>query len=298
MKILLFGKNGQVGRRLCNILTDEEDLIALGSSDVDLKNASILASKIKEIKPDVIINAAAYTAVDAAEIDQEGAMAVNAIAPKIMAEIAKEIGALLVHYSTDYVFDGTKATPYTEDDVPSPINFYGYSKASGDEFIRSSGCKYLIIRTSWVYDSQGKNFFKTILSLAKKNKTINVVDDQIGSPTMASLIADATILILYKTLSSKENLCGIYNLVSRGYVSWYEFASYILESAEKAGINLECKSSALKAIASSEYKTAAVRPSSSMLDISKICEKFGVTVFSWQQYVHEVIEELKEMEQI
>lgn len=298
MRILIFGQNGQVGRRLYPALLPLGDVATFGSQDVDLKDETAIRSAIQKINPNIIVNAAAFTAVDKAEECRAEALSINAHAPKVIAEEAYKAGSIFVHYSTDYVFDGTKASAYSEDDEVNPINFYGQSKAEGDSSIASSGCRHLIIRTSWVYDSYGKNFPKTILSLAKTKKPLRIVGDQFGSPTSASLIASSTAFMLYKMSRENIDLSGAYNLVSDGYTNWYGFASYLLERAENTGINLECKSSDLVKVCSEEYKTAAVRPSNSMLDTSKISNVFGLKMPMWQLYVDKLIEELKEMRQI
>lgn len=295
MKILLFGKNGQVGRRLHPALLSLGEVIAYGSKEVDFMDANAIIATIAHCRPDIIINAAAYTAVDKAESDRAHAFAINYEAVKVIADEAKKLDAWFVHYSTDYVFDGTKNNAYTEEDKICPIGVYGESKAMADEYIASSCKKYLILRTSWVYDSYGTNFPKTILSLAQKNDSLRIIDDQIGSPTNAYLIANTTTLILHHLLTTKLNLSGLYNLSSSGSTSWRRFAKEILEEATKKDIALQCAANAIIPIKSSEYITAAKRPMNSRLGISKIENTFGLVMPRWDLYIPFFIKEYKSM---
>lgn len=293
MKILLFGKNGQVGRRLHPALLSLGPVIAYGSKDVDFTDKNAITIAIRHYNPDIIINASAYTAVDKAESEQELAFAINYEAVKTIADEARKINAWIVHYSSDYVFDGTKNEPYTEEDKISPLSIYGKSKAMADEYISANCNKYLILRTSWVYDSYGKNFPKTILSLAQNNSSLRIIDDQIGAATSAYFIANTTTLILYRLITTKINLSGLYNLSSSGSTSWYNFAKAILNQAKKNDINLQCNPDAIVPIKSSEYITAAKRPMNSRLDICKIENTFGLIMPTWDLYIPFFTEEYK-----
>jgi dTDP-4-dehydrorhamnose reductase len=282
MKILLFGKNGQVGFELQRSLAPLGEVIALDRSTLDLNDLIQLEAMIKNIAPDMIVNAAAYTQVDNAENDEKNAMRLNAQVPEIMAKTAKEIGAWFIHYSTDYVFDGDKTTPYEEEDLINPINVYGRTKAAGENAIKASGCRYLILRTSWVYAARGKNFLRTMLRLASSEKPLRIVNDQIGAPTSADLIADITALIVSYIKNNPYFLGGIYHLCAAGETSWHGFASYILKTASITGIP------------SIEYPTPAKRPMNSRLNTLKLCQQFNVQLPHWQQHVDRVISVIKE----
>lgn len=298
MKILLFGKNGQVGRRLYNVLLPLGELVALGSSDLDLRDFDKLRECIRHHKPDVIVNAAGYTDVDKAESDHDSAFAINAEAVRVIAEEVEEIGAWLVHYSTDYVFDGSKNGAYTEDDKPNPLSVYGRSKLAGDEYISSISKLYIILRTSWVFDSYGKNFPKTIMALAKKNDSLRIIDDQVGSPTHASLIANVTAFVLYKIMSlgtEAKSLRGVYNLSSSEKVSWCGFANALIKAAGEMGCELKCLPENIAPIGTKDYLTPAKRPMNSRLDSSKLVKTFEFTMPRWEVYIHCLIEELKAM---
>lgn len=298
MKILLFGKNGQVGRRLCTALLPLGKLICLGSNDLDLRDFDKLRAAINSHRPDVIVNAAAYTQVDKAESDVDNAFAINAEAVKIMAEEASNINAWFIHYSTDYVFDGSKNEAYTENDQPNALSVYGKSKLAGDDYISSISSKYLILRTSWVFDSYGKNFPKTILTLAQSKDSIRVIDDQLGAPTHAALIANVTALILYKIMSAPAasgNLGGIYNLSSTGEVSWYGFAKALIEQAYNTGYELKCLPENILPIETKDYPTPAKRPYHSRLDTTKLTSKFTLEMPSWNLYIKPLLEDLKIM---
>lgn len=271
MKILLTGKNGQVGWELQRALASLGEVIACDRSELDLANPDKIVALVREAKPQIIVNAAAYTAVDKAESEPEPAHAINARAPGILAEEAKKLGALLVHYSTDYVFDGTKTEPYTEEDAPNPISVYGRSKLAGEQAIQSSGCRHLIFRTSWVYGPRGKNFLLTILRLAKERDELRIVSDQIGAPTTSALIADVTAQILRAFSPEKQ---GLYNLTATGSVSWYGFAQAIVHTA-----GLTAK---VTPIPTSEYPTPARRPSSSLLNTALLRQRFGIALPSWE----------------
>jgi len=282
MKILLLGKNGQVGWELQRTLAPLGQVIALGRKELDLFERAAIRSTVRAVKPDLIVNAASYTAVDKAEKEAELALAVNAAAPGVLAEEAKLCRAALVHYSTDYVFDGTKATPYTEDDAPNPVNTYGQTKLEGDRLIQETGVPHLIFRTGWVYGLRGSNFLLTILRLAREREELSVVNDQTGAPTWSRMIAEATAQVLSKGaldswfFSAKHR--GIYNLTAAGRTSWYHFAERILQLA--ATDDIKCKK--INTISSSEYKTAARRPLFSVLDNSKLDQGFGLKLPSWE----------------
>ena len=275
MRILLTGRNGQVGWEVQKALAPLGELTALGRAELDLSDAGRLREAVREANPDVIVNAAAYTAVDKAESEREAAFAVNATAPGILAEEAKRNGALLVHYSTDYVFDGAKPVPYVEEDEPNPINVYGASKLAGERAIAGSGCRYLILRTSWVYGPRGSNFLLTILRVARERPELRVVDDQIGAPTSSRAIARATAQVL------RPGAHGTYHLSAAGQVSWCGFARAILA---RAGV-----ATAVVPIRSEDYPAAARRPRNSRLDCSRLRETFGVALAPWEAGLAEVM---------
>ncbi len=294
MKILLIGKNGQIGWELNKSLTHLGQLVTLGRQDADLLHPEYLRNKVQEISPDVIVNAAAYTAVDKAEEEEEQAAIINGIAPGILADEAKKLGALLVHYSTDYVFDGTKEGAYKEEDKPNPVNSYGRSKLAGELAIQSSGCDYLIFRTSWVYASRGNNFLLTILKLASERDTLNIVSDQIGSPTTARLIANTSCSCIKQAMKARINRSfssGLYHLVTSGHTSWHGFAEEIINNARsQLGLNLKIKE--LNAIQTKHYPTPAKRPKNSQLNTEKIINDFDIILPSWQSELALCIYEL------
>ena len=284
MKILLFGKNGQLGWELNRSLQPLGEVIALGREEADFSQPENLRDIVGVIKPDIIVNAAAYTAVDKAEEEEVLATTVNGDSPGVLAEEAKKYGALLVHYSTDYVFDGTKATPYTEADEPNPINAYGRSKLAGEQSIMLSGCDYIILRTSWVYSDRGNNFLLKIIQLAYEKEELNIVCDQRGAPTWVWLIADRTAQII-SFIDSRRNSGifspGIYHLVTRGCTTWYEFAKQIIkeeESLQGDGIILV---KILNPVSSDEFITRAKRPSNTCLSIEVTENKFGIEMPEW-----------------
>ena len=273
MRILLTGRNGQVGWELERTLGPLGEVIAFDHSGLDLAKPDEIVARVREVKPDIIVNPAAYTAVDKAESEPDLAMAINGIAPGIFAEEAKRIGALLVHYSTDYVFDGEKDGPYVETDAPNPLSVYGASKLAGERAIAASGADHLIFRTSWVYANRGKNFLLTILRLAKEKPELRVVADQFGAPTWARDIATATALVLARRPAGAEIWSGIYHLTAAGRTTWHGFAQKIVELA---GL-----STPVAAIPVSEYPTPARRPRNSVLDHSKAESSFGLKLPSW-----------------
>jgi len=283
-KILLISCTGQVGAELWRGLQPLGDVIPADQNlttvtRLDLTNPQQIRELIQQLKPNIIVNAAAYTAVDKAEQDQHIAMAVNATAPQILADLAKQNDALLVHYSTDYVFDGIKRTPYLETDTPNPLNMYGKSKLAGDQAIQASGCNYLIFRTSWVYGRYGQNFLLTIQRLAKEREELRIVADQIGSPTWSRLIADMTAQVLSQLYSPRfkkeifSDISGIYNLTCGGQTNWCEFAQRISERAPKPPRVIP--------IPTADYPAPAKRPLYSVLSNEKLAQTFGLELPNW-----------------
>jgi len=294
MKILLFGKNGQVGWELNRSLQPLGEVIALGREEADFSNPESLRKNVRDIQPDIVVNAVAYTAVDKAEEEEKLAATINEIAPGVLAEEALKIKALLVHYSTDYVFDGTKEEPYVETDKTNPINAYGRTKLAGEETIQSSGCEYLIFRTSWVYASRGHNFLLTILKLAKERDELSIVADQIGSPTSARLISEVALLSLRQSI--KERSLGkfssdLYHLTATSYTSWHGFAKEIVRAADQK-LNLPLKIKDIKAVTTTEYPTPAKRQISSRLCLTKLEKTFDIAIPDWTQSLNLCINEI------
>jgi dTDP-4-dehydrorhamnose reductase len=291
MKILLAGKSGQLGWELARALMTLGDVIVVGRDQMDMSSPGSVRDVLRAVKPDMIVNAAAYTAVDKAESQKDIAMAVNAHAPGVMAEEAKKTGALLIHYSTDYVFDGGKTTgPYTEDDEVNPVSQYGITKLEGDKAIMASGARHLIFRSSWVYGGRGHNFLLTMLRLARDRGEIKVVDDQVGSPTwcraMAEATAQVTAMVTGRGGAVYDGAWGIYNMACGGQVTWRGFASAILG---KTG-------SPAKAIpiTTDQYPTPAHRPAYSVLSMRKLEKTFGVTMPHWERALELCIEDMRE----
>lgn len=277
MRILLTGKNGQVGSALLRTLAPLGELVALDRTELDLVKRDQIVSVVRSVKPDVLVNAAAYTAVDQAESEPDVAQAINAVAAGVLAEEAKRAGALLVHYSTDYVFDGTKAAAYIEDDPTRPLNAYGLSKLAGERAILGAGCAHLILRTSWVYARQGKNFLQTVKRLLKEKKELRVVADQFGAPTFAEALAQATAeLIAHHGLAALKQRSGVYHATASGSTSWHGFAT---EIARLEGIDNRGR---VVPISSDEYPTRARRPRNSRLSNEKLFRQFGVSLPSWE----------------
>ena len=295
MKILLFGKNGQVGWELQRSLAPLGELIALDRHSRDhcgdLADLDSIAKAIADIKPDVIVNAAAYTAVDKAETDIELAERINSKAPEVLALSAKNCGAWLVHYSTDYVFDGSGDQPWREDDDVNPLSVYGKTKLTGEQAIVNSGCLHLIFRTSWVYAAKGNNFAKTMLKLAQEREQLSVINDQIGAPTGAELIADVTAHALRLAVHNME-VSGLYHLVAGGQTSWFAYAEYVLDYARKINIELKLPKDALKAIPTSQYPTPATRPLNSRLNTEKLRTTFALHLPGWETGVERMLAEL------
>lgn len=300
MKILLFGKNGQVGWELQRSLAPLGELIALHrhSSHLcgDISDLDGIAHTVRTVVPDVIVNAAAYTAVDKAEAEQALAHTINALAPTVLAQEAKQCAALLVHYSTDYVFNGEGQRAWVETDATAPQNVYGQTKLDGEVAIQASGCNHLIFRTSWVYAQRGNNFAKTMLKLAQEREILSVIDDQIGAPTGADLLADVTAHTIRATLQNPA-LCGLYHLVANGHTSWYGYARMIIDYARQAGIVIKVQADAIKPVPSSAYVTAAKRPFNSRLDTAKLKNTFDIYLPEWQAGVTRMLDELIEQKQ-
>lgn len=276
MKILLTGAAGQLGRELKRSLACLGEVVACNRGQLDLAKPEALRAAVRAIAPMAIVNAAAYTAVDKAEAEPDLAAAINAVAPAILAEEAKRLGALLIHYSTDYVFDGTKPTAYAEDDTPAPLSAYGRSKLVGDQAIAAVAGRHLIFRTSWVYGLHGANFMKTILRLGHERDELRVVGDQFGAPTWTRHLADVTALILAR----EEVPGGLYHLAAAGETSWHGYAEAIFAEALRAGL-LE-KAPTVHRIASADYPLSAARPANSRLDCSRFQRDFGLALPDWR----------------
>lgn len=295
MKILLFGKNGQVGWELQRSLVPLGELIALNSASEelcgDLADLTGIKQTIRKIAPDVIVNAAAYTAVDKAEGEAELAHILNTQAPGILAQEAKRLNAWLIHYSTDYVFNGSGDQPHLETDVTDPLNVYGRTKREGENNIIASGCSYLIFRTSWVYATNGNNFIKTILRLAQQRDKLTIVNDQIGAPTGAELIADVTADALL-SLRHQPEVSGVYHLTAKGYTSWHGFAGFILEHARRTNFPLKIQPDALLPITSVDFPLPAARPLNSRLSTNKLERTFALNLPAWQVGVSRTLTEI------
>jgi len=297
MKILLFGKNGQVGWELQRSLAPLGELIALGSASQDycgdFTDLSGIAETIKAIKPDVIVNAAAHTAVDKAESEPELARTLNALAPGVLAKESKLLNSLLIHYSTDYVFDGEDDRPWLETDPVAPLSVYGASKLEGEQLILVSGCRHLIFRTSWVYGARGGNFAKTMLRLAQERDSLKVIDDQIGAPTGADLLADVTAHAI-RTAMQNPDVSGLYHLVAGGETSWHGYASFVLDYAWRAGVDLKVVPDAVQAVPTSAFPTPAKRPHNSRLNTEKLQNTFDLHLPHWHAGVERMLIEILE----
>jgi dTDP-4-dehydrorhamnose reductase len=296
MKILLLGKDGQVGWELQRSLTPLGELVALGRSGApglcgDVADLQGLAQTVRQLRPDVIVNAAAHTAVDRAESEPELARTLNALAPEVLAQEAQALGALLVHYSTDYVFDGSGNAPRAETDAVAPLSVYGSSKLEGELRIQAAGCRHLIFRTSWVYAARGGNFAKTMLRLAQEREALSVVDDQWGAPTGADLIADVTAHAVRQVLQRSQDL-GLYHLVARGETSWHGYARHVVEQARQIQPALPIKAQVIHPVTSSMFPAAAQRPQNSRLNTHKLQTTFGLQLPPWQQGVERMLHEI------
>ena len=285
MKILITGQHGQVSQALQAHLQGLGELMVLGSKQLDLAKPDQIHEQIRAHRPDLIINAAAHTAVDQAESEPDAAFAINAIAPGILAQEAKALGIPLIHYSTDYVFDGSKPAPYTEADTPNPLSVYGQSKLAGEQAIAAVGGQYLILRTSWVYSNQGKNFLLTMQRLLQEKPQMRIVADQIGAPTWAGTIAGSTRALIERWLAGEAGEWGIYHLTAQGETSWFGFAQAIGEHLHADG--KACAE--LEAIPSSAYPTPAKRPLNSRLDCSRLQQQWHVSQPHWQDALRECL---------
>jgi dTDP-4-dehydrorhamnose reductase len=280
-KILILGQQGQVAWELQRTLASLGQITVLGSQALDLANPDAIRAQVRSIQPDIIVNAAAYTAVDQAESELDLCMSINAIAPGILAELARESRSLLVHYSTDYVFDGTKPTAYLETDPTNPLSVYGASKLAGEQAIIQAECAHLIFRTTWVYGDRGKNFLRTILRLAAEKPELKIVADQIGSPTWSRAIAEATAQVVAQCRQDRASIKGLYNLSAAGTTSWHGFANQIVDKYRSINPDLKLAIEQILPIPTTDYPTPAQRPANSSLDNSKILQDFGVQLPDW-----------------
>lgn len=283
MRVLLVGRSGQVGSRLQACLPQLGEVVATDFPDVDMADTDSIRKAVRAAKPQVIVNSAAHTAVDRAEAEPELAMQVNGTGPGVLAEEALRGGALLVHYSTDYVFDGEKRSPYVEADAPNPLSAYGRSKLEGDRRIAASGCRHLVLRTSWVYGASGQNFLLTMLRIARERKPLRVVDDQHGAPTSSDMLAAATVPCIRAALDDAR-LEGLYHMTAAGQTTWYRFACEIFAAL---GIAAD-----ITPIRSADYRAAARRPANSVLDNGKLNRQLGIQMPSWQAGLAEVLARL------
>ena len=296
MKILLLGKNGQVGWELQRSLAPLGEVLALDRHSTpycgDLSQPERLAQTVLDWRPDVIVNAAAHTAVDKAESEPELARCLNATAPAALAQAAAQIGALLVHYSTDYVFNGQGDQPWQEGDATGPLSVYGQTKREGEQAIVGSGCAHLIFRTSWVYAARGGNFAKTMLRLAAERERLTVINDQFGAPTGADLIADVTALAIVHSMINRKRLTGIYHLAAAGQTTWYGYASHVIAQAQLIQPDLALKVSEIAPVPTSAFPTPAQRPLNSRLATHKLQDAFGLVLPPWQQGVKRMLTEI------
>lgn len=295
MHILLFGAGGQLGGELLRTLGVLGDVTALSRDDADLGDPASLSAIVRSHRPNVVVNAAAYTAVDRAESEHELAHAVNAAAPAALARASDEVGACMVHYSTDYVFDGTKTGAYREDDATAPLSVYGRTKLDGERAVTASCARHLVFRTSWVYSARGTNFVRTILRLAAERDSLNVVADQHGTPTAAGLLAAATVRALRPLASApaSDARWGVYHVTAIGDTTWHGFARHIVERARSLGMPLRVAPDAVRAITTAEYPVPARRPANSRLDTSKFRATFDGEFEHWTTGVNHVLAELK-----
>ena len=287
-KILLIGKNGQVGWELRRTLSPLARVLAVDYPEIDLTDAAAARRLVLDNKPNVVVNAAAYTAVDKAESDTKTSQLINGVAPGVLAEAAKQVGALMIHYSTDYVFDGMKQTPYVETDPPNPLGAYGRTKLYGDEAVRAIGGNHLIFRLCWVYGARGQNFLLTMQRLARERETLRVVSDQFGCPTWSRLIAESTTLALRQVLAASDAnaFTGTYHLAASGSTNWHAFASLIVEMMPEA----ERRCREVVPITTAEYPTPAKRPAYSVLDCGKLKRTFGIQLPDWEDGLRLVLD--------
>lgn len=292
--ILILGGNGQVGWELQRALAPLGRLTVCDRQRANLEDLDGLRRIIESERPTIIVNAAAYTAVDKAESEPERAHRINAEAVGLLAILARELDAWLVHYSTDYVFDGRGNRPFDEQDPPAPLNAYGRTKLAGEQAISESGCRHLILRTSWVYAARGANFAKTMLRLAADREELRIVADQVGAPTSAELIADVTAQALAHLLNHPQpaSLSGLYHLAAKGEVSWHGYARFVIAQARRLGLALRTDAEHVLPIMTNEYPLPAPRPANSRLDTTRLCSTFGVTLPDWQFHVRRMLVEL------
>ncbi len=297
-RILLLGADGQLGWELRRALLPLGSVLAMNRSLTDLGDLPALRATLERVQPDILVNAAAYTAVDKAESEPGLAQCINAEAPKLLAEYAAARGAWLLHYSTDYVFDGSKPAPYTELDAPKPRSVYGRSKLAGEQAIAQSGCRHFIFRTSWVYAARGANFAKTMLRLAQERDHLRVVADQFGAPTSAELIADVTALALHRVQTDASFATamgtrpGLYHLTAGGSTSWHGYAQFVLRQAAAHGVALRCAAEAVEPIATADYPLPAPRPANSRLDCGRLQATLGLALPQWQLQVQRMLAEV------
>ncbi|RYF75044.1 MAG: dTDP-4-dehydrorhamnose reductase [Comamonadaceae bacterium] len=294
-KILLFGKGGQVGWELQRSLAPLGELVALDFDSTDLhadfSRPEALAATVEAVRPDVVVNAAAHTAVDKAESEPEFARALNATAAGVVAAAADRVGALMVHYSTDYVFDGSGERPWQESDATGPLSVYGRTKLEGEQLVAANCSRHLIFRTSWVYAARGGNFAKTMLRLAGERERLTVINDQFGAPTGAELLADVTAHAIRDTLR-EPGKAGLYHLVAGGVTHWHGYARFVLAQAQAAGVALKAGPQAVEAVPTSAFPTPAVRPGNSRLDTRKLQDTFDLRLPEWQQGVSRMLREI------
>jgi len=294
MRILLTGKNGQVGFELQRALAPLGEITAVDQAECDLADEHAIRRLVRDTQPDIIVHPAAYTAVDKAESEPEHALAINGMAPEVLGEEADRLGVPVVHYCTDYVFDGLKQTCYTEDDIANPRSVYGKTKLAGTEALRQRTKNHLIFRTSWVFGVHGNNFAKTMLRLAADRESLTVVADQFGAPTSAALIADTTAQIVgqYQRRSRQVFPYGLYNLVAAGETTWYDFARTVIEAAHRAGKPLRLKPEDIRPITTAEYPRPAPRPANSRLATDKLQAAFGLRMPPWQEGLGHVLQQI------
>lgn len=299
MKILLFGRNGQVGWELQGSLAPLGEMLALerGSTDYcgDLSSPEGVGETVRRWRPDVVVNAAAHTAVDKAESEPELVRQINAVAPAALAQAANEVGAWMVHYSTDYVFGGNGRSPWKEGDATGPLGVYGQTKLEGERLIVERCARHLILRTSWVYAARGSNFARTMLRLAQERERLTVIDDQVGAPTGAELIADVTAQVLWQVLHGvvgTERVAGIYHLVADGETSWHGYATHVIDTARRLRPDLPWKVTEVAPVPTSAFPTSARRPLNSRLDTGKLCSIFKLALPRWQQGVDRLLAEI------
>jgi dTDP-4-dehydrorhamnose reductase len=294
MRMVLLGSGGQVGHELRRSLALLGEVVALDYPTIDLGQPGALAGVVASSSPGVIVNAAAYTAVDRAEDEPELAHTVNADAVAALARTAAETGALLLHFSTDYVYPGTGERPWIESDQTGPRNAYGRSKLAGDEAIVRSGCRHVILRTSWVYASRGKNFVRTILRLAMTRDRLSVVDDQFGAPTAASFLADASARVVEVHLHEAHAASGVFHAAASGSTTWFGVAQAVVDRARSRGVTLTLPPDGLVPCTTAEYPLPAARPRNSRLNVDRLQQEFGIRCPDWREDLHRIVDELSE----